>query len=300
MASALPQIGLESRETISPVKKVGKTPGVFGPDYSFADNVLLPNQVGVYSGSSFESVWDSVKAMGYYVDMIGFGQSSSGLSRGRPVQPLGVNTWVKTGLSCQNGADMWVYLSGIPDGTAFGKRVAAGLAGAGLPPLKGLAPGIMEDAKGALDPSRVVNAVFGTGFAFCEYQVKKVGDQNGKLLNEETGNYFMDDPDTVKDGMQGRWTQTGELSEAEWRNAPKTHCPDGYPIRDHEGNSCMGKLLTASQTIAQGGTGKASISGFVGSMTTATNSRNHSWRTYVLVGVALTGAYIFIKQLQKR
>lgn len=39
--------------------------------------------------------------------------------------------------------------------------MAAGLASAGLPQLRGLAPGILEDVKGALDPTPIMSAAFG-------------------------------------------------------------------------------------------------------------------------------------------
>ena len=86
MSSATPaqqekRPGLENRTSILPTPAAAPMgPGLLGPDYSFADNLALPGQVGVYEGDSMQSVVDSVKAVGYYVDMIGFGESSSGLS----------------------------------------------------------------------------------------------------------------------------------------------------------------------------------------------------------------------------
>ena len=147
-------IGLENRTSILPTPDVTPMgPGLLGPDYSFADNLALPGQVGVRSGDDLQSVTDSVKAIGYYVDMIGFGEASSGLSRGvgpgGGPRPLGVRTWMKTGLKCSNGADMWMYLDGIPTGNALGKTISKGLVSAGLPGMRGLAPGILEDAQSA-------------------------------------------------------------------------------------------------------------------------------------------------------
>ena len=165
-------VGLEGRTAILPtpdVKPIG--PGLLGPNYSFADNVPLPGQVGVRDGDSMNDVIDSVKAVAYYVDMIGFGEASSGMSRGvgpgGGPRPLGVNTWMRTGLKCSNGADMWMYNAGVPTGEALGKRVKDGLASAGLPGMRGLAPGILEDAQAALNPVPIVKALFGSGFPRC-------------------------------------------------------------------------------------------------------------------------------------
>ena len=151
----------DNRPQVLPSPSVPKTPGIFGPDYSFADNIKLPGQVGVRDGNDLDSVIDSLKASAYYIDMIGFGKSSSPLSAGKGVKPLGVNTWIRTGFQCSNGADAWTYNSGVPTGQSMGKGVAKGLESAGLPPLKGLAPGIVEDAQEALNPMPIIGAISG-------------------------------------------------------------------------------------------------------------------------------------------
>jgi len=242
-------VGLETRTTILPSPSVPQNvPGIFGPDYSFADNIKLPGQVGVRDGGELSDVIDSVKAMGYYVDMIGFGESSSPLSRGLGVQALGVNTWLETGFQCSNGANAWAYSSSIPTGNGLGKRVAAGLESAGLPRLRGLAPGIVEDAQSALDPFPIIGAIFGSGYPSCRFVVKPVGDQDGSPINLATSNYYVNNPETLltQDGrkyplkkpdgtpnnapaFQGRWVQDGDLSQEEWTNAPKIYNPDGTP-----------------------------------------------------------------------
>jgi hypothetical protein len=305
-------IGLENRSTITPTPNIPSTPGLFGPDYSFTDNIAVPNEVGVRQGSDWSSVWDSLKAMGYYIDMIGFGESSSQLSEGLPVKPLGVNTWVKTGLTCHNGPDMWVYVQGIPAGTAFGESVANRLAAAGLPALKGLAPGIMEDAESALDPIPALQSVFGSGYPYCEYKVLPVGDQDGNLQNPETGNHFTDEPDTLNGNMQGRWTQVGSLDHASWINSNKTHCPDGYPVGNHTGNSCMGMITSKDQELVTNDDGTALTTPYVSPLDYIENKRQPAnqfqgfqnptpnWKLYVLTGAALVGAYVLLKQLQKR
>ena len=257
-------IGLDTREKILPSPSVPKTPGIFGPDYSFADNIKLPCQVGVRDGNDLDSVIDSLKASAYYIDMIGFGQSSSPLSAGKGVKPLGVNTWIRTGFQCSNGADAWVYNSGIPTGQSMGKRVSDGLASAGLPPLKGLAPGIVEDAQEALNPMPIIGAIFGSGYPQCSFQIKPVGDQDGVPMNPATGNYYVDSPETLvnadgtpwtkgKPAYQGRWVKTEDMSQVDWTNAPKSYCPDGYPIVNHKDTDCKKPLTSTRMDGFRGG-----------------------------------------------
>ena len=245
------QVGLENRTSILPTPAVeAKEPGLLGPDYSFADNLPLPGQVGVRSGDDMASVIDSVKAVGYYVDMIGFGEASSGLSRGvgpgGGPRPLGVRTWMKTGLKCSNGADMWMYLDGVPTGDALGKRVKDGLASAGLPGMRGLAPGILEDAQNALDPRPILKTAFGTGYPQCKLDTQPVGDQDGNIQNPATGAYYIPQYQTVfkQNGMsyQKHWVQDRDLTKEQWKNAEKTHCPDGYLISSHRDLNCNGPL----------------------------------------------------------
>lgn len=267
-------IGLESRNNILPTPKV---PGILGPDYSYADNVKLPGQVGVRDGDSIDSVIDSLKAASYYIDTIGFGQSSNQLSADRGVKPLGVNVWIRTGFTCSNGAEMWSYMQGIPQGTAFGSRVAKGLSSAGLPQLRGLAPGIMEDVQDALDPSPVMNALFGTGFPFCSLEKKRVGDQDGNIYKlDENGNkvYYIQNPETaVKDAdgfyYQSRWVRKGDLTQGQWDATPKTYCPSG--IRKQ---------------------GKCPSEGF--------QNDNPPWKEFILVSIAAAGIFSLMYYSRKK
>jgi ABC-type dipeptide/oligopeptide/nickel transport system permease subunit len=75
------------------------------------------------------------------------------------LRPLGINYFLNTGQKCSNGADMFQYFKGIPTGDALGKKVSRDMAAMGLPPLKGLAPGMVEDAKEALNPANLMNAM---------------------------------------------------------------------------------------------------------------------------------------------
>jgi hypothetical protein len=252
------EVGLtdEDDETIpvTAVKDVG--PGMFGPNYSFADNLPLPGQVGVRNGDTLTDVVDSVKAVAYYVDMIGFGEASSGLSRSLNPKPLGVNTWLETPQVCSNGANMWVYMQGVPTGEALGKRVKDGLASAGLPGMRGLAPGMLEDAQSALNPMPVLKSVFGSGLPRCRLTEKEVGDQDGEIQNVATKDYYVYDKDTVvkRNGRsyQKRWAYDGDLSQKAWNKEKKTHCPDGYPKKNHLAGDCNKQLLSREEGFTGG------------------------------------------------
>jgi hypothetical protein len=225
-----------------------------------------------------------VKAIGYYVDMIGFGESSSGLSRG--VGPgggpkaLGVRTWMKTGLKCSNGADMWMYLDGVPKGNALGQRISDGLRSAGLPGMRGLAPGIMEDAQSALNPIPIVKTIFGTGFPQCRLDTQPVGDQDGNIQNTGTGQYYVQDHETVfqQDGrsVQKRWAFDRDLTQDVWNKTLKTHCADGFRVGNHDGNTCTGALNNRSEGFTSG-----------------------SWLSVGLATLAILGAAVAVTRLRK-
>ena len=277
-------VGLETRTSILPTINIGTGPGVMGPDYSFADNIKFPDQVGVRDGSSMDSVIDSVKAVGYYTDMIGFGESSSFLSRGLGVQPLGVNFFQRTGFTCSNGAEMWQYIESIPKGDSLGQRVDEGLRRSGLPRLRGLAPGIIEDAKAALDPRPVMQAVFGGGSPRCRWEVREVGDQNGSIQGPN-GSYYIENPETAyqQNGrtVQGRWVFDTNLSKEEWEKVPKTHCPNGYPKKNHRNGNCKDVVENRS------------IEAF-----TSENSKKVG--TGILLGIAVVGTLFLLKVSQGR
>ena len=267
--------GLETRTSILPTPAIPQGPGVFGPDYSFADNIKLPGEIGVRDGDSLTDVVDAVKGVGYYVDTIGFGESSSPLTRDMGLKPIGVNFWMKTGLTCSNGADMYQYVEGIPKGDALGQRISDALRSSGMPGMRGLAPGIVEDAKAALNPVPVLEAVFGSGYPVCRFEKRPVGDQDGRIVNPATGKSYVENPETVVDGQQGRWVYAGSMSKAEWDRSPKTHCPSGYPKKNYRDMNCNDRLESLSE-------------GF----------ENRNLTNGVLVVAALVGIMVLVKKLK--
>ena len=146
--SSVPPQGAETRQQILPVG-VPEQLGVFGSSYNPADDLKASPDIGVTSGDNLSDVVNAVKGVAYYVDTIGFGQSSSSFTRDMNLRPLGVNYFLPTGQTCSNGAQMSQYIQGIPKGDALGKKVQDAMQRMGLPGLRGLAPGMLEDAQGA-------------------------------------------------------------------------------------------------------------------------------------------------------
>jgi len=242
-----------------PTAQVGDEPGFFGPDYDFAGSLPTPKNVGVRRDNSLSSVIDATRGAAYYVDMIGFGEPSNSFTQalGNKPKPLGINYFIRTGIRCSNGADMWHYVEGIPTGNAFGGRIKEALKESGLPSLRGLAPGILEDAQDALDPRPVMNAVLGSGYPKCRLVELPVGDQDGNLgiPGEDP---WIKGPVSRGYGYptQKKWVQDIDrkgrpinITREEYDKGPKMFCPDGSPIGN---GSCVKKEGFAMKQLSVG------------------------------------------------
>ncbi len=188
MSSTDPTVGSggnETRAEILPKVDMEKDPGFALPGYDFQAAVPGPASIGVRRDDSLGSVVDAARGVAYYVDMIGFGAASNPLSAGaaQPVKLVGINYFLKTNIKCPNNEPMYRYIEGVPQGTVFGKYVRDELAKVGLPPLKGLAPGMMEDVKAGLDPSDFLRSAFGDSYPDCAYVDLPVGDAYGSITN---------------------------------------------------------------------------------------------------------------------
>ena len=244
-------MGNENRSSILPTQDTSSMDSQ-PPDYSFADELPFPDQVGVRRGGSLNDVASAVQGIAFYSDMIGFGGPSSGLTSSLPIKPypMGVNYFTKTPTKCSNGADMWVYVNGIPKGDLFGKKVAEALRRLNMPNLRGLAPGILEDARDGLNPIPIANAVFGTGYAKCKQVELPVGDTFGRLKNidgkEMVRPLFPGDIKMIGGRPhQKRFVFDKWLTKEEWdkENAEASFCPDGSLIANHDENNCKKALM---------------------------------------------------------
>jgi hypothetical protein len=204
---AEPFIGNEKRTSILPT---GDTDLKYKePRYDYSAAIPLPGDIGVKQGDSLDSVFGAVKGMAFYTDVIGFGGSSSSMTSGMPLNPLGINYFAPTYQTCPNGAQMWTYIQGIPQGNALGKTVQRAFEKQGFPALKGLAPGALEDTQAALNPMPYINAVIGDPYADCEQVTLPVGDANGKTIDPNDGNNVWIQSYEIKDGrpVQTHWIQ---------------------------------------------------------------------------------------------
>jgi hypothetical protein len=229
----------------SMLPSVDPTIGLLGPDYDINDNIPTPSEIGVKRGSSLGDVVGAMKGMAYYVDTIGFGESSTNFSKGlaKPVQKFGINYFMPTGARCSNGADMWMYVETIPKGDALGKNAQRAMQQLGMPALRGLAPGIIEDAKSALDPRPMFGAVFGSGYPKCEFREEKVGDPNGAIQSKEGKSYVYDKQSVYFRGgnpYQKKWVQAMEknnpimLTRDQYLADQKTQNRDGSSIEQNK------------------------------------------------------------------
>jgi len=265
--------------------------GFFGPSYSFADAIPLPGDIGVRSEPSFAAIIDSVAGVNFYVDTIAFGGRTF-FDQQNP-QPMGIRYYMNTGMRCANGATMSEYFDGVTRGDLLGDRVAAGLASAGLPGLRGLAPGMLENARDALDPRPILAAVTATGYPVCQQVTCPVGDVNGAMSDPATPGaapFILGDVEW-RDGRphQRRWVQaydaTGaaiQMTKDEFGATPKCYNADGtYMARPPAGCPTVEPAAAAAGTAAAGdryklcglvqaATVPASVGGGGGTTTTAT------------------------------
>jgi hypothetical protein len=209
--------------------------GMFGSPYSAADALKGPPQIGVKAGDSMSDVVDAVAGVAYYIDQIGFGESSNPLTNNSTMdlKPLGVNYFMETGIKCSNGAQMWEYMRGITEGNAFGEHMKTVMHEMGLPGLKGLAPGMIEDAERALNPEPLMKALFGSGYSECQEVTLPVGDARGQIYGDD-GTPWIANPKTafIQDGqrVQKRWVYKNDLSRDQWNNTKKTMDFNGDPV----------------------------------------------------------------------
>ncbi len=238
------KLGLENRSSVAPVGQETGDVNTLGPPYDYAGELPTPKNVGVYEGDSISSVFDSVKGAMYYTDMIGFGQSSNKFTQGMGQFPMGVNYFIKAGTKCSNGADMYTYVEGIPTGKSLGSAVDRALRESNLPGLRGLAPGILEDAQSALNPLPIVNTLMGSGYAKCKQETKPIGDHKGSLSASDGTVWIPQTPD-IRRNAQGRpeqtkWVLDRWITQEEYakESATAEYCPNGFRKSQHPGGDC--------------------------------------------------------------
>ena len=224
---------------------------------------------------------NALKATSYYVDTIGFGQPSNPFFKSAaPVLIYGINYFMPTGIKCDNGADMYEYIETIPKGDALGTAVQKGLASTGLPQLRGLAPGAVEDAKAALNPAPLMRSLTGSGYAKCVLMENAlVGDLYGRT-GDEKGSWIQGKIDTTYNPgtrtfikTQTRWVAAKDrrgnpitITKEKYDTTPKIYNPDGSLKKTNkEGFSSFGSTsplpVLFAATLAIGGMAVLKIMG---------------------------------------
>lgn len=163
-----------------------------GPKYDYSAELPTPGDIGVRLGDgSWGGITGAMAGTQYYVDVIGFGEDT-GFAKGHGLsqKPLGLKYFMKTGATCSNKQEMWQYINTVP--TGLPGRLGTEIENTLGVHLRGLAPGMFQDAAKALDPMPMFNTMRGTGFAKCRKVSLPVGDENGRIRSPKTGEWWID------------------------------------------------------------------------------------------------------------
>ena len=193
------------------------------PKYNYADELASPRELGIKRDGSFDGIMRAVSGINYYSDSIGFGESTGiAKANGMEQTPLGVRFFTNTGLKCPNGEPMHEYIDTIPGGNLLGNRVRDELKAMGLPQMRGLAPGILEDATSALNPIPLLETAIRGGFPKCKQVSLPVGNAKGETKSRlDSSNVWIKDAYEIKNGMphQTRWVLDRWMTPAEFESA---------------------------------------------------------------------------------
>ena len=165
---------------------------ILGPKYDYSAEIKTPGGIGVNFGDgSWGGIKGAMAGVDYYSDVIGFGETT-GFAKGNglTMDPLGIRYFITSGATCSNGQDMYQYVDTIPHGIPgrLGNEIQNTL---GVK-LRGLAPGMFEDAAKALNPMPMFNAMTNSGYARCRKVTLPVGDPEGRIQSPVTGEQWID------------------------------------------------------------------------------------------------------------
>lgn len=236
---------------------------MLGPNYSYADELPAPSELGIRRDGSFDGIMRAVGGINYYVDAIGFGESTM-LARnmGMNQTPLGIRYFMKTGQQCSNGADMYEYIDTVPPGLSgrIGNEVKNAL---GVD-MKGLAPGIVSDSIGALNPMPLFKSVMEGGYPRCKKVTLPVGDTRKAIRSHyDSNNVWIKEPIQLKGDQptQTRWVLDQYVSQEAYDNTPKSEksgvLPEGFIDYNSQKNIVVAGVLFALLSLGLIATVKA-------------------------------------------
>lgn len=204
---------------------------MLGPNYSFADELRTPSELGIGRDGSFDGIMRAVGGVNYYTDAIGFGESTMlAKTLGMHQRPMGIRFFVKNGLTCSNGADMYDYIDTTTKGLhgRVGNEVKKTL-GVNF---AGLAPGMIESSAEALNPVPLFKAASASGYPRCKKVTLPVGDGEGRIKSGwDPKNVWITEPYSMVNGAphQTRWVLDKYVSMEEYDADPKTEETGTYP-----------------------------------------------------------------------
>jgi hypothetical protein len=123
----------------------------------------------------------------------------------------------------------------------------------GLPELRGLGPGIMQDAMSALNPVPLLETAAKGGYAQCKQVSLPVGDGTGRLASRYTPDKpWIKGATQMKGGVphQTRWVFDKWISAEEYAATPKTAVAEGYRNADTTATATTTFSLKTSQVAA--------------------------------------------------
>lgn len=211
--------------------------GGSAPIYRYADEIPAPSELGIRRDGSVGGIMRAVGGINYYVDKIGFGHSTGFAKQmGMSQSPMGLRYFLKTGIKCSNGEDMYEYVNNVPTDfskpcepgdtacsavrATIGTRVPSAVQAAVGVPFQGLAPGIMGDAVGALNPLPIMGAVAGKGvFPKCKKVELPVGSTDNRIRSGTTNEVWIPDNDVRYIGgvpHLSRWVYDRDLTQDQY------------------------------------------------------------------------------------
>ncbi len=196
-----------------------------GPSYSYADELSTPSELGIGPDGSADGIVKAVAGVNYYMDAIGFGESTMlAKAQGWDQRPLGIRYFTDTGMTCSNGEKMYEYVDTTPPGMPG--RVGAEIKKTLGVDMRGLGPGILSDAVGALDPRPMLKAVTGSVYSACKRVTLPVGDLKGQLTSPHPGGGAWIKESDTQPGPNGpsqtRWVYDRDVTQEEYEATEKT------------------------------------------------------------------------------
>jgi hypothetical protein len=138
---------------------------ILGPQYDYAKQIKTPNELGMSSQGSFESLGKNVNGMVSYVELLVTGYSAASRTGG----PLGNKFFLKTGALCKDKStkkdtDRYIYINNVPDGSI--PFISSGL-DANFNTFKGLVPGTLSNVS-HINPLQILQSFMAGNKPECQ------------------------------------------------------------------------------------------------------------------------------------